>query len=142
LFFYKFVFLLKEDGTCPDVPSACGEGADSGGRRSTCGEGATPWASEERENRVQPCRCYPSLPEAIAPSLASTPTFARRDTAWCHAHEVCIYILFKNICGVIQLLICFFHMIKVSYAKFRREKEQKLKNRIANFKTVFRIVTV
>ncbi len=28
------------------------------------------------------------LPEAIAPSLAATPDFARRNTSWCHAIEV------------------------------------------------------
>ncbi len=28
------------------------------------------------------------LPDAIAPSLASTPEFARRNTSWCHAIEV------------------------------------------------------
>ncbi len=28
------------------------------------------------------------LPEAIAPSLATTPEFARRNTSWCHAIEV------------------------------------------------------
>jgi hypothetical protein len=28
------------------------------------------------------------LPEAIAPSLAATPEFARRNTSWCHAIEV------------------------------------------------------
>ena len=28
------------------------------------------------------------LPDAIAPSLAATPDFARRNTSWCHAIEV------------------------------------------------------
>ncbi len=50
--------------------------------------------SGEGEQRGQPCRCYPSLPEAIAPSLASTPTFARRNTSWCHALEVCFCVSF------------------------------------------------
>jgi hypothetical protein len=33
------------------------------------------------------------LPDAIAPSLAATPDFARRNTSWCHAIEVCDYEL-------------------------------------------------
>ncbi len=103
------LILCKEDEACPDAHSVCGEGADRGERRSTRVEGSTPGAADpgeqcstrvegttpgaacERESRVHPCRCYPSLPEAIAPSLASTPTFARRDTSWCHALEVIIF---------------------------------------------------
>ena len=33
------------------------------------------------------------LPEAIAPSLAATPEFARRNTSWCHAIEVRFILL-------------------------------------------------
>ena len=84
--------MFKEDETCPDARRACGEGADPTGRSDVCGEGAIPDAgagvSGEGEQGGQRCRCYPSLPEAIAPSLASTLTFARRDTSWCHALEV------------------------------------------------------
>jgi hypothetical protein len=32
---------------------------------------------------------YPALPDAIAPSLATTPDFAKSGTVWCHASEVC-----------------------------------------------------
>jgi hypothetical protein len=100
----KILFCLKEDGTCPDVRSACGEEADTGGPTNTCGEGATAdvgvGASGEREHRGQPCQCYPSLPDAIAPSLASTPTFARRDTAWCHALEVRKRNIFRDTVGI------------------------------------------
>jgi len=86
--FIKLLFLCKEDEACPDAHSVCGEGADPGEQCSARAEGTTPGAACERESRVQPCRCYPSLPEAIAPSLASTPTFARRNSTWCHAVEV------------------------------------------------------
>ncbi len=108
LSFIKLLFLCKEDEACPDANGVCGEGADHGEQRSTRVEGSTPGAADPgeqcstrvegttpgaacgREDRVQPCRCYPSLPEAIAPSLASTPTFARRNTSWCHAVEVSV----------------------------------------------------
>ena len=35
---------------------------------------------------------YPALPDAIAPSLATTPEFARRGTTWCHASEVMLNV--------------------------------------------------
>jgi len=85
--------LFNEDETCPDARHACGERPDP----DVCGEGALPDAGAgvpgEGEQGGQRCRCYPSLPEAIAPSLASTPTFARRNTSWCHALEVKIIFL-------------------------------------------------
>ncbi len=96
--------MYKEDEACPDARGVCGEGegrgtcvegstpgaADSGEQCGTRAEGSTPGAACGRGDRPQPCRCYPNLPEAIAPSLASTPTFARRNTSWCHAVEVSV----------------------------------------------------
>jgi len=38
---------------------------------------------------------YPALPDAIAPSLATTPEFARRGTIWCHASEVILNVNLK-----------------------------------------------
>ena len=96
--------MCKENEACPDARGVCGEGeergtcvegstpgaADSGEQCGTRAEGSTPGAACGRGDRPQPCRCYPNLPEAIAPSLASTPTFARRNTSWCHAMEVSV----------------------------------------------------
>jgi hypothetical protein len=37
---------------------------------------------------------YPALSDAaIAPSLATTPEFARRGTIWCHASEVLLIVI-------------------------------------------------
>jgi hypothetical protein len=76
----------------PDARGACGEETGPIARDAGCAERADPEASasmgEDRGSCCRSCRCSPSLPEAIAPSLASTPTFARRDTSWCHALEV------------------------------------------------------
>jgi hypothetical protein len=96
--------LFKEDEACPDGRGVFGEGEERGTRAEgstpgaavpgeQCGtraEGSTPGAACGRGDRPQPCRFYPNLPEAIAPSLASTPTFARHNTSWCHAIEVSV----------------------------------------------------
>jgi hypothetical protein len=118
--FIKLLFLCKEDEACPDARGVCGEGeergtcaegptpgaADSGEQCGTRAEGSTPGAACGRGDRPQPCRCYPSLPEAIAPSLASTPTFARRNTSWCHAMEVSVVSDPDFICSFLRFFSC------------------------------------
>ena len=118
--FIKLLFLCKEDEACPDARGVRGEGeergtcaegptpgaAESGEQCGTRAEGSTPGAACGRGDRPQPCRCYPSLPEAIAPSLASTPTFARRNTSWCHAMEVSVVSDPDFICSFLRFFSC------------------------------------
>jgi hypothetical protein len=56
--------------------------------RSGPGGSAVPAGSDGHGDTV----LYPALPDAIAPSLAATPEFARRGTVWCHASEVMLNV--------------------------------------------------
>ncbi len=56
--------------------------------RSGPGGSAGPAGSDGCSDAV----LYPVLPDAIAPSLATTPEFARRGTIWCHASEVMLSV--------------------------------------------------
>ncbi len=57
--------------------------------RSGPGGSAVPAGSDGHGDAV----LYPALPDAIAPSLATTPEFARRGTIWCHASEVMLIVI-------------------------------------------------
>jgi hypothetical protein len=60
----------------------CADASAPGQPRSGPGGSAVPAGSDGD------AALYPALPDAIAPSLATTPEFARRGTVWCHASEV------------------------------------------------------
>jgi hypothetical protein len=60
----------------------CADASAPGQPRSDPGGSAVPAGSDGDAAH------YPALPDAIAPSLATTPEFARRGTVWCHASEV------------------------------------------------------
>ena len=75
---------LWENETCRDAATVC---RDRGERE----QGARIPPASTGCHSARPCdpaqSCYPHLPDAIAPSLAATPEFARRNS-WCHAIEV------------------------------------------------------
>ena len=74
----------RDQGVCPDAATVCrGEGEREQGTRTP--PVSTGCHSARPCDPAQPC--YPRLPDAIAPSLAATPEFARRNS-WCHAIEV------------------------------------------------------
>jgi hypothetical protein len=95
--------VLKEDETCPEASTARqnirerdqdirpdaasvhqgGGEQDQGARTLTANAGRR----IARRGSPEQATLYPCLPGAIAPSLASTPEFARRNS-WCHAIEV------------------------------------------------------
>ena len=84
----------QESGDClsaaqPHCSPASGTQPDSGSQGQTSG-GTDAGAGPVRTGpdvKADPV-IYPALPDAIAPSLATTPEFARRGTIWCHASEV------------------------------------------------------
>jgi hypothetical protein len=78
-------FLFKECVSDPGVDTECRPERGDNVHREQCvptPDAASPSsaASVVTEAGV--------LPDAIAPSLASTPEFARRNTSWCHTIEV------------------------------------------------------
>ncbi len=81
----------RDRSTCPDATTVCqGEGEEDQEARTPAADAGP---RSERHNGSEQANCYPRLPDAIAPSLASTPEFARRNS-WCHAIEVLyLYIL-------------------------------------------------
>ncbi len=80
---------VQENGPVPDAGA-------HGQPRSGPGGSEVPAGSDGQGDAVH----YPALPDAIAPSLATTPEFARRGTIWCHAAEVIfkyyVKFLFKD----------------------------------------------
>ena len=86
----------QDPGDCqptaqPDCSPASGaqtvsDAGASGQPRSGPGGSAVPGGSDGD------AVLYPALPDAIAPSLATTPEFARRGTTWCHASEVMLNV--------------------------------------------------
>jgi hypothetical protein len=75
----------RERSTCPDATNVCqGEGEED---QQTVTPAADAGHRGARDDGGGQASCYPRLPDAIAPSLASTPEFARRNS-WCHAIEV------------------------------------------------------
>ncbi len=75
----------RERSTCPDATNVCqGEGEEDQQTRTPASDAGHRGARDDGSGQTS---CYPRLPDAIAPSLASTPEFARRNS-WCHAIEV------------------------------------------------------
>jgi hypothetical protein len=75
----------RERSTCPDATNVCqGEGEEDQQTRTPAADAGHRGARDDGSGQTS---CYPRLPDAIAPSLASTPEFARRNS-WCHAIEV------------------------------------------------------
>ncbi len=75
----------RERSTCPDATNVCqGEGEEDQQTRTPVADAGHRGARDDGSGQTS---CYPRLPAAIAPSLASTPEFARRNS-WCHAIEV------------------------------------------------------
>jgi hypothetical protein len=111
--------VLKEDETCPEAATAHRSRRER--ERSTCPDATNvyPGEGEEDQQTRTPAAdaghrgarddgsgqttVYPCLPDAIAPSLASTPEFARRNS-WCHAIEV-KYLYNKSRYFIILVLV-------------------------------------
>ncbi len=74
----------RDQGVCPDAATVC-RGEGEGEQEARTPPVSTGCHSARPCDPAQPC--YPRLPDAIAPSLAATPEFARRNS-WCHAIEV------------------------------------------------------
>jgi hypothetical protein len=85
----KFFILVKKFYLCKecerepgaDVSPECG-GENQQSRCVRTPGAASPSCAAADATEADP------LPDAIAPSLAATPDFARRNTSWCHAIEV------------------------------------------------------
>ena len=78
-------YLYKECDGEPGADAGCSpdRGGDNGQARCVRTPGAaSPSCAAADATEADP------LPDAIAPSLAATPDFARRNTSWCHAIEV------------------------------------------------------
>ena len=96
----------RERSTCPDATNVCqGEGEEDQQTRTPAADAGHRGARDDGSGQTS---CYPRLPDAIAPSLASTPEFARRNS-WCHAIEVKIYIIKVGIYNSVTCLhrVCF-----------------------------------
>ncbi len=85
-YFYLILGTVQENEPVPDIGS---HGQASGG--TDAGAGPVRTGPDVSADPV----LYPALPDAIAPSLATTPEFARRGTIWCHALEVSLIKIFK-----------------------------------------------
>jgi hypothetical protein len=77
--FYLILGTVQENEPVPDSGS---QGQTRGG--TDAGAGPVRTGPDASADPV----LYPALPDAIAPSLATTPEFARRGTIWCHASGV------------------------------------------------------
>jgi hypothetical protein len=87
---------LEENETIRDGASVCREQTDQ--RDQSRGTpAADPGCRDAAHGSPEQVTCYPRLPDAIAPSLASTPEFARRNS-WCHATEANNFLFTKIIC--------------------------------------------
>ncbi len=90
----------RERSTCPEATNVCqGEGEEDQQTRTPAADAGHRGARDDGSGQTT---CYPRLPDAIAPSLASTPEFARRNS-WCHAIEVLYF--YKNRYLTILLLV-------------------------------------
>jgi hypothetical protein len=81
---YLILGTVQENEPVPDAGA-------HGQPRSGPGGSEVPAGSDGQGDAV----LYPALPDAIAPSLATTPEFARRGTIWCHAAEVILNVNLK-----------------------------------------------
>jgi hypothetical protein len=91
----------RERSTCPDATNVCpGEGEEDQQTRTPAADAGHRGARDDGSGQTTR---YPRLPDAIAPSLASTPEFARRNS-WCHAIEV-KYLYNKSRYLTIMLLV-------------------------------------
>ena len=101
---YKVFLILGTVQENEPVPDSGSHGQASGG--TDAGAGPVRTGPDASADPV----LYPALPDAIAPSLATTPEFARRGTIWCHASEVrlitiCYFLNFLkiqvyNVCNI------------------------------------------
>jgi hypothetical protein len=90
---------LEENETIRDGASVCRDQQDQreqGNQRDQSTPAADPGCHDAAHGSPEQVTCYPRLPDAIAPSLASTPEFARRNS-WCHATEANNLLLTKII---------------------------------------------
>lgn len=91
----------RERSTCPDATNVCpGEGEEDQQTRTPAADAGHRGARDDGSGQTTR---YPRLPDAIAPSLASTPEFARRNS-WCHAIEV-KYLYNKSRYFIILVLV-------------------------------------
>jgi hypothetical protein len=94
---------LEENETIRDGASVCRDQRDQREQGDQMDQSrGTPAADvgcrDAAHGSPEQVTCYPCLPDAIAPSLASTPEFARRNS-WCHATEA-NNLLFTKIISV------------------------------------------
>jgi hypothetical protein len=81
----KNYYLCKECEREPGADVSCPPDCGGENQQSRCVR--TPGAASPSCAAADATEADP-LPDAIAPSLAATPDFARRNTSWCHAIEV------------------------------------------------------
>ena len=88
---------MEENETIRDGASVCRDQQDQGEQRdqSRGTPAADPGCRDAAHGSPEQITCYPRLPDAIAPSLASTPEFARRNS-WCHATEANKTFIYKD----------------------------------------------
>ncbi len=93
---------MEENETICDGASVCRDQRDQREQRDQRDQSrGTPTADagcrDAAHGSPEQVTCYPRLLDAIAPSLASTPEFARRNS-WCHATEAnnLLLIMYKD----------------------------------------------